>query len=209
MNDDEVWDAMRQTVSPVRLDRPVEDIMRRGRARRRNRTAFGVAGGGLAGVAALAALAFALPSAGEQPTEAPTAAAAGPVEASTPVEMVPVGWTLSKTPDSKVKLTLSSKQIQDPEALQRALAGAGITAAIKTHVHCVPRNAELPQADQVYRAEVKAPDYQFEFIIMPTAMPEGSRLYFSLFHPLDPEKLGKVDVALVSKDDPMICKRMG
>ena len=28
MNDDEVWDAMRQTVSPARLDRPVEDIMR-------------------------------------------------------------------------------------------------------------------------------------------------------------------------------------
>ena len=209
MNDDEVWDAMRQTVSPARLDRPVEDILRRGRARRRNRTAFGVAGGGLAAFAAVAAVAFALPSAGGQPTEAPTAAAAGPVKSTAPVEMEPVGWTLSKAPDSKVKLTLSSKQIQDPEALQRALAGAGIPAAVKTHVRCVPRNAELPQADQVYRAEVRAPDYKFEFIITPTKMPKGSRLYFSLFHPLDPEKLGKVDVALVSKDDPMICKRMG
>jgi len=206
MNDDEVWDAMRRTVSPVRLDRPVEEILRRGRAWRRNRTAFGVAGGGLAAVAAAAAVAVALPTAGAQPAKAPAAEAA--TGATAPVAMVPAGWTLSKAPDSTVKLTLSSKQIQDPEALQRALAGAGIPAAVKTHVRCVPKKAELPQADKVYRAEVKAPDYKFEFVITPREMPAGSRLYFSLFHPLDSTKLGKVDVALVSEDDPMICKRM-
>ncbi|MEV0393529.1 hypothetical protein [Polymorphospora rubra] len=61
MNDDEVWDAVKQTLSDVRMDRPVEAIEQRGRARRRKRRLFGVAAGG--GVAAVAALALALPMA--------------------------------------------------------------------------------------------------------------------------------------------------
>ncbi|MCZ7423610.1 hypothetical protein O7605_29300 [Verrucosispora sp. WMMA2121] len=59
MNDDEVWDAVKQTLSDVQMDRPVEAIEQRGRARRRKRHVLGLAAGG--GVAAVAALALALP----------------------------------------------------------------------------------------------------------------------------------------------------
>ncbi|MBQ1023915.1 hypothetical protein [Micromonospora sp. C95] len=61
MDDDEVWDAVKQTLSDVQMDRPVEAIEQRGRARRRNRNLLGLAAGG--GVAAVAALALALPMA--------------------------------------------------------------------------------------------------------------------------------------------------
>nr|MDT0658899.1 hypothetical protein [Micromonospora sp. DSM 115978] len=70
MNDDEVWDAVKQTLSGVRMDRPVEAIEQRGRARRRRRRVLGVAAGG--GVAAVAALALVLPMAtGSGPAPAP------------------------------------------------------------------------------------------------------------------------------------------
>ncbi|MBE1488245.1 hypothetical protein [Plantactinospora soyae] len=71
MNDDEVWDAVKQTLSDVQMDRPVEAIEQRGRARRRKRHVFGVAAGGV--VAAVAALALALPMAtGSGTAPAPT-----------------------------------------------------------------------------------------------------------------------------------------
>jgi len=197
MNDDEVLGAMKLAVSEVRMDRPVEDIMRRGSARRRNRTAFGVAGGGLAVVAALA---IALPIAnGQQPATAPAAGAAGPVA------MVPAGWTLDKLADNKVKLIMTGEQVTTPDVLQNALADAGIHAAVKVGVHCTPKAAELPQADKVYRTEVLPPDYKFTFIITPKGMPENSRLYFSLFNPRGGPKPAKFDVFLVSNDAPMNC----
>ncbi|MFF0151871.1 hypothetical protein [Micromonospora sp. NPDC005203] len=71
MNDNEVWDAVKQTLSDVQMDRPVEAIEQRGRARRRNRQVLGLAAGG--GVAAVAALALALPMAtGSGTAPAPT-----------------------------------------------------------------------------------------------------------------------------------------
>ncbi|MDG4832318.1 hypothetical protein O7627_23850 [Solwaraspora sp. WMMD1047] len=71
MNDDEVWNAVKQTLSDVRMDRPVEAIEQRGRARRRRRRVVGLAAGG--GVAAVAALALVLPMAtGSGTAPAPT-----------------------------------------------------------------------------------------------------------------------------------------
>ena len=198
MNDDEVLGAMKRAVSEVRMDRPIEDIMRRGSARRRNRTAFGVAGGGLAAVAA--AIAIALPMTNsQQVATAPADGAAGPVA------MVPAGWTLDKLADNKVKLIMTGEQVRTPDVLQNALTDAGIHAAVKVGVHCTPKGAELPQADKVYRTEVAPPDYKFAFIITPKAMPENSRLYFSLFNPRGGQNLAKFDVFLVSSDAPMNC----
>jgi len=192
---------MKLAVSEVRMDRPVEDIMRRGSARRRNRTAFGVAGGGLA---VAAALAIALPMASSpQPATAPAADAAS---TAGPVAMVPAGWTLDKLADNKVKLIMTGEQVTTPDILQSALADAGIHAAVKVGVHCTPKGAELPQADKVYRTEVLPPDYKFAFIITPKAMPENSRLYFSLFNPRGGQKPVKFDVFLVSNDAPMNCR---
>lgn len=92
MNDDEVWDAVKQTLSDVQMDRPVEAIEQRGRERRRNRALFGVAAGG--GLAAVAAFALVLPMAtgsGTTPAEPGSqAAGAGTATAATAPE-VPAG----------------------------------------------------------------------------------------------------------------------
>ncbi|TCB97272.1 hypothetical protein E0H26_13480 [Micromonospora zingiberis] len=86
MNDDEVWDAVKQTLSDVQMDRPVEAIEQRGRARRRKRHVIGVAAGG--GVAAVAALALVLPMAiGSGTAPAPT----GPNNQAGPVSPAPAG----------------------------------------------------------------------------------------------------------------------
>jgi hypothetical protein len=61
MSDDEVWNAVKQTLSDVRMDRPVEAIEQRGRARQHRRRVLGIAAGG--GVAAVTALALVLPMA--------------------------------------------------------------------------------------------------------------------------------------------------
>jgi hypothetical protein len=178
--------------------------MRRGRAWRRNRTAFRVAGGGLA---AAAALALALPLAGHGTGPATVDDAAAPAgSAASPARLVPVGWTLERTTSSTMKLTLDIKQIFDADALQSALAGAGIPATVRTAVHCEPKDGELPQADKVYQVETP-PDHRFAFIIKPAEMPPGSRLYFSIFRSLEDEKLTTVAVTLVSDNDPMVCEQ--
>jgi hypothetical protein len=65
MEDDEVLDAVKKTLASVQMDRPVEAIEQRGRARRRNRGVLGVVAGG--GLAIVAALALAVPMASLRP----------------------------------------------------------------------------------------------------------------------------------------------
>ena len=195
MNDDEVLATMKLAVPEVRMDRPVEEIVRRGRARRRNRAVFGVAGGGLAAVAALALI---LPIAGRQPASAPADSHPDPGV------MVPAGWTLDKAPDGKVKLSLNGEQFTNPDALRKALDGAGIPSAVKAGAYCKPVGAELPEAQDVYHVEITpTPDF-FTFIITPRQMPANSRLYFSVFHPRA-GKGAKSAVYLVSNKAAMNC----
>jgi hypothetical protein len=207
MNDDEVLDAMRMTLADVRMDRPVEAIERRGQARRRNRRLLGAAAGG--GLAALAAVAVALPMAG-QPA-GPTRAGGGSATAATAV-MQPVAFTVTRQTDSTVKLTLELRQVFEPDALQRALADAGIPAEVRTGVLCAPRDGELPEAGQVYRFEQPAaPDGtlgSYVLLIAPSKLPKDSHLHFSILMTDTGEhtKAGTAGVYLVADDDPMTCR---
>jgi len=194
VNDDEVLATMKLAVPEVQMDRPVEEIVRRGRARRRNRAAIGVAGGGLAVVATLALI---LPIAGRQPASAPGNSHPDPGV------MVPAGWTLNKAADGKVKLILNAEQFTNPDALRKALDGAGIPSAVKAGAYCKPVGAELPQANDVYHVQVAPPDI-FTFSITPQQMPANSRLYFSVFHPRA-GKGAKSAVSLVSNKAAMTC----
>ncbi|MGK5737686.1 hypothetical protein [Micromonospora sp. URMC 103] len=205
MNDDEVLGAVKQTLSDVRMDRPVEAIEQRGRARRRNRGLFGVAAGG--GLAAVAALSLALPMATQPPAAAP---AGGGTAGGGTTTMVPAGFTLAQQPDSTVKLTLNYKKFLDPAGLQTALTDAGIPAVVKAHALCTPKGAELPQADEVYGTErIDGPDgspKEYVLVITPREMPKNSRLYFSVFNVRGGEEFNKVGQFLVSNDDPMSCR---
>jgi len=176
MEDDEVLTAVKQTLADVQMDRPLEAIEQRGRARRRNRGLIGaVAGGGLA-----AALALALPIASHHNGTAP--APSGPVAAGTtagttaPVQQV--AFTVAKQVDGSVELTLDPKKILNPDALQKALADAGIPAVVKAGVLCTPKGKELPESKEVFRVKrVTAPDGStfYDLVITPTKMPADPR----------------------------------
>lgn len=200
MNDEEVLDAVKQTLSDVRMDRPIEAIERRGRARRRKRGLFGLAAGG--GLAAVAALALTLPMATAQPT--PDAAG------SSTAALEPAAFTLVKQSDSTVKLTLRYQQILDPVDLQKALAFAGVPATVKTHALCTPAFGELRVAPKVYWTENRAwPDgsgRDYLLVIAPASMPANSRLYFSLVAAGPGDDFAKAAQFLVSDDDPMRCR---
>ncbi|MET8082807.1 hypothetical protein [Micromonospora sp. NPDC005237] len=213
MNEDEVLNAMRKTLSGVRMDRPVEAIEKRGRARRRNRGVFGVAAGG--GLAALAAIALALPigfgPSGSSPAGGTAAPAASAGDATAPA-MEPAAFSVVRQADGSVQLRLRSKQVIDPDALEKALADAGVPAVVKPDLLCTPKGRELPQIKDVLTFErIPGVDEDgvsgdSEWVIAPSKMPKGSVLYFSVFPVHKGEGYAKVAWALVPKDAPMNCR---
>ncbi|GIF70308.1 hypothetical protein Ais01nite_83430 [Asanoa ishikariensis] len=191
-------DAVKQTLSGVRMDRPIDTIERRGRVRRRRRKLLGLAAGG--GLAVLAALALALPTATNRPGTFP---GGGP-------SLSPAAFSLVRQQDQTVKLTLNYEQILDPVALEDALADAGIPAVVKTQALCFPAKKELPSARRVFRTEqVSWPDgsaKETALVIDPAMMPKHSLIYFSILKLPPDDKFGKVARVLVADDDPMVCR---
>ncbi|MGC4819257.1 hypothetical protein [Micromonospora sp. DT63] len=218
MNEDEVLNAMRKTLSGVRMDRPVEAIEARGHARRRNRGVLGVAAGG--GLAALAAIALAVPlgfgssgsSTAGSTAAGGTAASAG--DAVTAPAMEPAAFSVVKKADGSVQLRLRSKQVINPDALEKALADAGVPSVVKADLLCTPKGAELPQIKEVLtfdRIPGANEDGVFgdsEWVIAPSKMPKGSILHFSVFPVHKGAGYEKVAWALVPKDAPMNCRSL-
>ncbi|MBM0233947.1 hypothetical protein JNW91_20085 [Micromonospora sp. STR1_7] len=204
MNEDEVLNAMSKTLSDVRMDRPVEAIEKRGRSRRRNRGVLGaVAAGG--GLAALAAIALALPIGSGPSGSAPAGGVTAPA-------MEPAAFSVVKQADGSVQLRLKSKQVINPEALEKALADAGVPAVVKAGVLCTPQGKELPQIEDVLTFEriegvnEEGVSGDSEWVIAPAKMPKGSVLHFSVFPVRKGGDYAKVAWALVPKDAPMNCR---
>lgn len=213
MNDDEVLSAVKNTLSDVQMDRPVEAIEDRGRARRRNRNLTGaVAGGGLVVAAALAVI---LPMSSHQPATTP--AASGPLTgggatASAPA-MEPAAFTVAAQRDGSVKLTLKPNKLLDPSALEKALAGAGIPAVVKAGVLCKPKGAELPEAKEVFGVETTigtgAGSPEYDLVIKAAKMPKNSEVYFSVFAIQKGQGYAKFGKFLVTNGAPMACRTIG
>ncbi|GAA0556478.1 hypothetical protein GCM10010172_44260 [Paractinoplanes ferrugineus] len=213
MNDDEVLSAVRNTLSDVHMDRPVEVIEERGRARRRNRTLAGaVAGGGLAVAAALAVV---LPMAYHQSktTTTTTEPLVGSSATGNAPTMTQAAFTLVKQANGSVKLTLNPKKLLDPAALEKALAGAGIPAVVKAGVLCKPKGTGLPEAEEVFGIDKTAvtsdgsPEYRL--VINAAKMPENSEVYFSVFAIKKGDSYNKFSRYLVTKGAPMACRTRG
>jgi hypothetical protein len=190
-------------------DRPIEAIEQRGRARRRNRGLFGVVAGG--GLAAVAALALAVPMVSHHSGTVP--AESGPVAGASTAGDTPAAqqaaFTVATQADGSVELTLDPKKILNPDALQKALADAGIPAVVKAGVLCTPKGKELPESKEVFRVKrVTAPDGStfYDLIITPSKMPQNSVIYFSVFAVNKVSGYAKAAWPLVSKDDPMNCR---
>ncbi|BCJ51278.1 hypothetical protein Asp14428_27530 [Actinoplanes sp. NBRC 14428] len=201
MDDDEVLAVVKRALSDVRMDRPVEAIERRGRARRRNRAM--VAGGALAAVGALA-LAAPMAFGDSAPGPSGTAPqAAGGQE--------PVAFKLVNQTDGSVRLTLDYRKLLNPAALEKALDGAGIAAVVKDGVYCSPRKEQLPEAKQVFGTEraVTKDGSQIDLVIRPAKMPAGSVAYFSVFPTDKGEGNTKFAKFLVPKGAAMDCRTIG
>jgi hypothetical protein len=204
MNDDEVWTAVKKTLSDVQMDRPVETIEQRGRARRRNRGLLGATASG--GLAAVAALALVLPTASDGSGTAPAGNAPGAVGSAPALE--PAAFTLVKQTDGSVKLTLDSKKLLNPAALEKALAGADIPAVVKAGALCTPKGEELPETKKVFGLQraTTADGSRIDVVLRPASMPKGSIVYFSVFAVHKGDDYNKIARYLVTKNAPMTCR---
>jgi hypothetical protein len=134
MNDTDVLNAVRDSLSRVSLTNPpdVEAIMVRGRARRRRRLIPGVTGT----VAVAAGAAFAV-----------TALAPAGHQASRPPTVQLAAWSVTRLADGHISVTV--RELRDPAGLQSTLRADGVPASVTfTSQHnpaCRPYPGGTPQ----------------------------------------------------------------
>ncbi|MCW3817813.1 hypothetical protein ONA91_25515 [Micromonospora sp. DR5-3] len=174
MRDEDVLNAVSNGLSGLDMQRPAEEIVAAGNARRRRRAGVVT----MAAVALAAGLAVGVPSlAGSGPGAPPTAQRPA---ATTP--MHPAAFSLVSNPNGTVALTLSRKQLADPDALRKALADAGVRAKVTTDgTMCnsvpAPRNMGA-----VFPSTKQQPD-EVVVVIDPAAMKPGSVVVIQVVEP--------------------------
>jgi hypothetical protein len=165
-------DRLSGSLSGVRVPQPppLDAIMARGRARRRNRR-YSVAGLFLAGVGIAAALLVG-------PAAAPGAPAA-PAATRTLGAIHTAAYTIVLNSDGTATLTIDPNEIFDPEKLQSDLDQYGIPARVTVESLCTsdPAPAGLSQVVS-YESQ---PNQEATITIDPTAMPAGAELSFGEF----------------------------
>lgn len=155
MNDSEVLTAVRESLSGVRLAAPFADTVRRGRtlrARRRALTAAGAAGAAvLAGVVAL------------------TVVAANP--SATGGKAVLDAWTVTRGPGDAITVTI--RQLYDPDGLQRALRADGVPARVEFQPGIASDSPPLPRGCTApAMSDEKNADLQEKILGVPTMNPQ-------------------------------------
>ena len=185
MNDNDVLWKIRDSVSGVHMDMPVDAIVARGRARRRRRLS------GLAGAAAAAGVALTLGLTGMMSSgNSPPAATSRSAQLA--------AFTVVSGPDGTSTLTLrKGKQYRlDPGALRQALAQHGIPALVTVGSMC--DSAQAPAGlDQVLSTRRLA-DGTVVTTFNPAAMPAGSKLSIGYFPT-------HTKFALIEDDAPLTC----
>jgi hypothetical protein len=126
MNDDQLMTAVRDSFADVRLDVPVEETARRGRALRGRGRAY--RGAGVAAVAAIAGLT----------AVAVTGLGAGAGAGGTTLD----AWTVTKGPGGVIGVTV--RQLEDAAGLQAALRADGIPIRVAFQAGLPTDNPPLP-----------------------------------------------------------------
>ncbi len=163
------------------MDTPVDDVAARGRKLRHRRTA--VRGLATASAAAVAALAIALPSSGGG------TAVARPQNSAHSVNVDLAGWSVHTNPTTSV-VTLTLREMTQPDLLRQVLAEAGVRAVVQdvkaanNFAGCTKgtTGVELPQFTQVFGpAPTDKVDGAYVVVIKPAAMPAGSTVSIVVF----------------------------
>jgi hypothetical protein len=163
MNDDELNTTVRERFTDVRLDTPVEEIVKRGRAVRARRR-IPVAAGGLAVAAGVAIGATALAGAGQP--------------ASHPAGATLTAWTVQKQSNGNVRVTI--RDLRDPAGLQARLRADGVPANVSTSglpAACRPAAVTKSGLRRVVTRHQHG--RRVVFVIHPSALPSGDGVLIS------------------------------
>lgn len=183
MNDNDVLDQLNESVPGAHMHTPVEQIMARGRARRRHRLSALAATGVAASVVAGLGL-WGIGGSGATP------GTGGSVELA--------AFTVASGPNGSSTLTLrkGAQYRLDPDALREALAQHGIPAVVTLDKVC-DTNPEPAGLDQVVSSR-RLPDGSVVTTFTPSAMPAGSKLSIGYF-------ATHTSIGLIEADAPLVC----
>jgi hypothetical protein len=125
MTDQQILDSVRDGLAGARMHRPVDDILRRARTRRRARAVTAVAG-----AAVLATIGFAaLPP----DHAAPVVAGSSPAVVAS---LKPVSFTLAQSADGTYTFDVVPGVPLDTAAVEQALQAIGISAVVRVGERC-------------------------------------------------------------------------
>ena len=188
MSDNDVLGWVKDAMSEIHMDTPVEAIVARGRSRRRRRFSR-LAGAGLAIGLGLALALSVFDGSGT----ATSPHAAGPANL--------MAFTLVSHPNGTATLTLTKGQIPDPSVLRQQLAQAGMPAVVTVGSRCDSQGGDPSGLDQVISSK-RLSDGTVILVITPSAMPEGSALAIGFFPNGQTWNLVAADSALTCTSTP-------
>ena len=185
MNDDDILGQVRESLSGIHMDTPVEAIMGRAHARRRHQLSAVAAVGAASGVA----LTVGLFVADQSGRVAPSVGRGGPQLAA---------FSVTSGPDGASTLTLrkGAQYRLDPDALRQALAQHGIPAVVSVGKMC-DSNPEAEGLDQVISSRRLADGSVFT-TFSPGALPSGAEISIGYFPT-------RTEFALIEDGAPLTC----
>jgi hypothetical protein len=185
MNDIDVLTQLRDSLSGVHMDTPLELIVTRGTARRRRRF-LGLAAAGVAAAGAVGLVVSGVDGHGNP--SAPTGAGTAQLAA----------FSIADGPNGSSTLTLrkGAQYRLDPEALRQALADHGIPAVVTLGTSC-DTDPEPSGLDRVVSSRRLA-DGSVMTTFTPSALPAGSKLSIGYFPT-------RTTVALIEDGAPLHC----
>jgi hypothetical protein len=143
MNDDQLMTAVRDSFAEVRLEVPVEQTARRGRALRgRSRAYRAAAVAGVAAIAGVTAMAVSGPGRAAPPAVSAHVGATGAPVAAGPGGTTLDAWTVTKGSDGTVNVTV--RQLLDAAGVQRALRADGVPARVVFQSGLIDDSPPLP-----------------------------------------------------------------
>jgi hypothetical protein len=167
MTDDDVLTHVRNSLSGLQMDTPVDTILAKGRSRQRRRRMTCLVTTGAAAALGLTLGLTSIASSGKNPATPNTARLAA--------------FTVTAAPDGQSVLTLrKGEQYRlDPTALRQALAEHGIPAVVNVGTMC-DTDPEPSGLDQVISTDRQA-DSTVITTFDPSALPAGSEISIGYF----------------------------
>jgi hypothetical protein len=175
MNDSEAVDVVRDSLTTakdsltgVRVNAPLDAIVRNGRARRRRHRLTGLTGA--VAVTAGAAMAVTALASSGHPARQPGHSADSPLITRL------AAWTVAKQGNGDIKITI--RELSDPSGLQRTLRADGVPANVSSSTQLNPSCQRYPMTQalftSIYHAQKGETSGNTVLVIHPSALPSGA-----------------------------------